>query len=817
MVPVRIFFLVTFLVWCAQLTAQNVVLPATRINKPIRLDGNLDDPSWKGIAPVTEFIESFPTFGKPAPYRTEVRIAYDDVAVYVGAYLYKPGSEIRRQLTQRDVLQFQDTDVFSIGFDTYLDRQNAFIFQVSAAGVQGDGRQSQGAGDNGGFDRTWDAVWESKTSVKADGWVVEMLIPLSAVRFARRDVQDWGLQFNRFDRFINQTFTWSPENPAINGTINQWGVWKGLSDIRPPIRLSFLPYVSGGIRSVPTGTGYLQETLKSGGMDVKYGINESFTIDATLIPDFAQVQSDNVFLNLSPFQVKFDDFRPFFTEGTELFNKADLFYSRRIGAEPGGAFGVLNKYGNDTNYLIRENPGITRLYNATKFSGRTKKKLGIGVLNAVGQPMEAVVFNKVTGRDSTIRTEALTNYNIVVLDQALKGRSSVTFTNTNVIRGDGSRNANVSALDVSLFDTANVHRLFVQGRWSQIWGKNGDYGGFAGSASYAKVSGMFQYEAGLAMESDKYDPNDLGFLQNNNSVRYYARLSYNYFNPTKHFLTHRYSFTVQNRHLYSPFSWFDFKVSGNAFFWFKNFWDINIYSEAVPFWTKDFFEARVPGRVFRGVPYWYIGINGSSDSRKPWFFSWNIGGAESPVRDDPYWNGSVGFRYRFSPRLQSSINFEIEQDRGNRGFAFFDRQSGEPVIVSRNIKQNTLVWSSQYSFTPRMNLTVRLRHYWSYVNNRRFFHLLETGWLAERPFIPNTNRNFNTFNIDMFYTWDFLWGSRLTLAWKNALGSTVFLDPSRFKTYTRNLGEMFRSPHSNEVSLKVVYFLDYLKLQRRRQ
>jgi hypothetical protein len=792
--------------------AQSPTLQATRIQKPIRLDGNLDDPSWQQVTPVTEFVQSFPTFGVPAPMRTEVRIAYDDVAVYIGAYLYGSAKQIRRQLTQRDVLDFQDTDLFSVGLDTYLDRQNAFIFQVSAAGVQGDSRQSQTEND-----RTWDAVWESKTSIKADGWVVEMLIPLSAIRFARKPLQDWGIQFRRFDRTINQSFTWSPENPAINGSINQWGMWQGLKDIRPPLRLSFLPYVSGGVRVSPVGTGYITEPLRSGGMDVKYGIDESFTLDATLIPDFAQVQSDNVFLNLSPFQVKFEDFRPFFTEGTELFNKADLFYSRRIGAEPTGAFRVLNKYGNDTNFLIRKNPGITRLFNATKFSGRTKKKLGIGVLNAVGQPMQAVVFNKQTGRDSTIKTEPLANYNIVVLDQALRGRSSVTFTNTNVIRADGSRNANVSAIDLALFDTANVHRLFVQGRVSQIWGKHDDYGGFAGSASYAKVSGMFQYEVGMNVESDKYDPNDLGFLQNNNSLRYSARVSYNFFNPTKHYLQHRYSLTIQNRHLYNPFSWSEFKVSGNAFFWFKNFWDVSIVSEAVPFWTRDFFEPRVPGRVFRGVPYWYVGINGSSDSRKPWYLSWNIGGAESPVRDDPYWTGNLGFRYRFSPRLQSSINFEIEQDRGNRGFAFFDAQTREPVFVSRNIKQNTLVWNGQYNFTPRMNLTIRLRHYWSYVNNRRFFRLLDDGWLAERPFINNTNRNFNTFNIDMFYTWDFIWGSRLTLAWKNALGSNVFLDPLRFKTYTRNFAEMFRSPHSNEISLKVVYFLDYLHLQRRRQ
>src|SRR5437764_5555272 len=190
-------------------------------------------------------------------------------------------------------------------------------------------------------DRTWNAVWESKVSIKKDGWVAEMRIPFSAIRFSKKDIQNWGLQFGRFIRKINENETWSPDDPNVSGTINKWGDWIGLKDITPPLRLSFSPYLSGGIRTSPVTNGKATEYLKSGGMDVKYGINESFTLDMTLIPDFAQVQSDNVILNLSPFEVKFDEYRPFFTEGTELFNKANLFYPRRIGATPQGNYSIL--------------------------------------------------------------------------------------------------------------------------------------------------------------------------------------------------------------------------------------------------------------------------------------------------------------------------------------------------------------------------------------------------------------------------------------------------------------------------------------------
>lgn len=338
-----------------------------------------------------------------------------------------------------------------------------------------------------------------------------MKIPLSAIRFAKKDVQNWGLQLSRFMRSKNENVTWSPQDPNKDGTINQWGNLNQLQNIVPPLRLSFLPYISGGVRNSPTSNGRKVENLFSGGMDVKWGINESFTVDMTLIPDFAQVQSDNVFLNLTPFQVRFDDFRPFFTEGTELFNKAGLFYSRRIGAEPSGVGKVLNFAANNQDYTIEKNLGITRLINATKLSGRTKNNLGIGVFNAITAPMKAILTNKNTGKDTTIVTEVLTNYNVFVLDQALKNRSSITFTNTNALRKDNSRNANVSALDLNLFDKRNNYNLSSTFRYSTIWGTQDQYNGYTAAVSGGKVSGKLQFNAFVAAESDQYDPNDVGF------------------------------------------------------------------------------------------------------------------------------------------------------------------------------------------------------------------------------------------------------------------------------------------------------------------
>ncbi|MGF2412949.1 MAG: DUF5916 domain-containing protein, partial [Ferruginibacter sp.] len=737
--------------------AQVRTIPATKLTQPVKIDGNLNDEAWKTVTATGDFITSFPKFGHVSSSKTVVKIAYDNDAVYVGAYLYDNPEDIRKQLTARDVTGNQNVDVFTVGFDTYLDRQNAFLFRVTAAGVQADAKGSQNSTPV--YDVTWNAVWESKVNIENDGWVVEIKIPFSAIRISKNEVQDWGLNFARFVRKKNETSIWSPQNPNINGDINQWGTWIGLKNIKPPLRLSFQPYISGGLRISPTSKGDVTEVLKSGGMDVKYGINESFTLDMTLIPDFAQVQSDNLLLNLTPFEVKFDDYRPFFTEGTELFNKAGLFYSRRIGASPGGSSAVLNKYGNDPNYRIDKNPGITRLYNATKISGRTKDNLGVGIFNAVSAPMYARVTNLTNGNDSSILTEPLTNYSIVVLDQALKNRSFISFTNTNVLRKGNSRNANVGSMDLSLFDKRNTYNVALSGKFSTVWGNNLTKNGYGTSASFGKVSGILQYKALLNIVSDKYDPNDLGFLLNNNSLDYSGNLSYNLLKPTKKFINQIYSVRFNNTYLYKPFNWSGLEVGAKAFFLFKNFWDLTFNFQSNPLWTRDYFvnSNTYNGNFLMRTPYYYLGFDGSSDSRKKLYFSYSLGAAESPLPNDPYWSSEIGLRYRFNEKFQLSTSMAIEQDKGNWGWSYITDNTGRPttplIIARRNVKRNTGIVNAQYNFTKRMNWTVRVRHYWSALENTNFYNLKNDGYWDEIPFIANKNINYNTFNVDMFYTW----------------------------------------------------------------
>ncbi|RYY11016.1 MAG: hypothetical protein EOO36_19650, partial [Cytophagaceae bacterium] len=406
-------------------------LAATRTAVPIKLDGVLDDAAWVAAPVASQFIEQRPKPGRPERLPTEVRVLYDDAALYVGAKLLESSPDsIKRELTQRD--NTANTDFFGIFLDPYRDHLNGYGFIVMSTGVQLDLRYSPANGEDG----SWNAVWDSRVALLPDGkgWTVEIRIPYSAIRFAAAPVQTWGMNLMRQRKATNQQFFWNPVLPQVDGFVNQWGEMTDLRDLHPPLRLSLTPYVSAYVNHYPYN---LQgksnrSTSFNGGADVKWGINESFTLDATLVPDFGQVISDNQVLNLSPFEVQYQENRAFFTEGTELFNKGNLFYSRRVGAQPMGFDDVPGLLGK--REFIVQNPGTTQLINATKISGRTRKGLGVGVFNAVSATAYATVQDSVSGAQRQLLTQPLTNYNIVVLDQSLPHNSYVSLVNTNVTR-----------------------------------------------------------------------------------------------------------------------------------------------------------------------------------------------------------------------------------------------------------------------------------------------------------------------------------------------------------------------------------------------
>ena len=376
-------FIIKALCFCILLTStafaqtEKKQLAAKRINSTIKIDGVIDEPDWKTAPVADKFIalRPVPFIPESPDNATEIYFLYDDEGIYVGGYLHeKTKDSIAAELAGRD--GFGNNDFVGVIFDTYHDKLNGFEYFVTPLGEQWDAKVSTNNEDFG-----WNAVWESKAKLLTDGWSFEMFIPYSAIRFGKKNVQDWGLNIVRKRQKSGQQLFWQSIDPNTNGFLTQEGLFTGLENIKPPLRLQFSPYFSSYLNHDGTAAKDKTNTTFNGGMDVKYGINQAFTLDMTLIPDFGQVQSDNRILNLTPFEQRFNENRAFFTEGTELFGKGNLVYSRRIGIEPRYKKWLSPK----PNETIIEDPGQAKIINATKVSGRTQKGLGIGVLNAVTQ------------------------------------------------------------------------------------------------------------------------------------------------------------------------------------------------------------------------------------------------------------------------------------------------------------------------------------------------------------------------------------------------------------------------------------------------
>lgn len=825
----KLIVFISFLLLC-QFTgiAQTKTLQAIRVDEAPRIDGMLDEPIWRSAPSATDFITSSPVFGRQGRDRTEVRVLYDNTAIYVGVHLYGDPSQIRRQLTPRDQERNADVDYFAVFIDSYKDRQNAYQFVVTSRNVQSDARVSPNITPSSGVygDLSWDAVWDSRVSVVADGWVVEMKIPLFSIRFAKQKGElEWGIQFLRFSRSLNETSFWNAVDPNTSGFVNQFGSLSGIYDLLPPLRLSFSPYVSGGYRSSPSvHQGYQNETLKSGGMDVKYGLSESFTLDATLIPDFGQVISDNVINNISPFEIQFMENRQFFTEGTELFNKADIFYSRRIGKEPDRYRYIKDSVGTGAlaGYDILKNPSVTRLTNALKFSGRTRNNLGIGVFNAVGRSERAILRDPLTGKDSVITTEGLANYNVFVLDQAFKNRSYITLTNTNVIRNGNQRDANVTGLDVVFYDKRNRYGIVLLPRYSKIFDNvNGGYDGFKNYASFGKVSGKFQYSLSNELTTKMYDPNDLGYLASPNEVINTGEASYNIYEPNRWTLNQRYKVKLLQSYLYKPFEYQTTEVSATSIWTFKNFWTLQLQAGSTPFWFNDFYELQTPADRFitprqklKRSPFYFFFADGGTDNRKPVFLSWSLGFSEGELPDNPFYKVGLESRFRFNEKFSLTLSYSRQYDKGMFGYSFLrDQVTDAPILARRKYTDVTSILSGIYNFTPRMNVSFRARHYWNRILNTNLYNVKPDGYWDERTDIDpsSQNVNYNVFNLDLFYTWDFRLGSRIIFAWKNNLGSEYENDINgrMYRRYLSNAGQVLRTPHGNELTIRFIYFINY--------
>ncbi|MEP7252605.1 MAG: DUF5916 domain-containing protein [Ginsengibacter sp.] len=779
---------------------------ATRTNSTINIDGDINEAGWKEAKALTGLIQFRPNPGAVEQYenRSEFYLLYDNNYVYFGGYSHeKSVDSISRELVGRD--KIGNSDFVGVIFDTYYDKINASGFFVTPYGEQYDAKYSE----NGNEDDTWNAVWESAAKMQSDGWTFEMRIPYSALRFSNKENQTWGLNFIRRRQKSAEQYSWSIIDPNVNGFINQEGQWTGIEKIKPPLRLAFSPYFSAYLNHYPYKTKDVNDLTSSinGGMDVKYGINESFTLDMTLIPDFGQVQSDNRVLNLTPFEVKYNENRSFFTEGTELFSKGNIFYSRRIGSQPIHYSDVEGSL--DSSEHIYKNPTESKLINATKISGRTSKGLGIGFLNAITQPMYALVEDD-HGDHRKIRTNPLTNYNIIVLDQTMKNNSSVSFINTNVLRKGSDYDANVSAAIFNINDKSNTWNWNGKVALSNLYNIDGHtVTGYNHLLVFGKTSGQFNFQLSQDLADDKYNPNDLGILFNNNYLDHSLYIGYNWNKPSGWYNNLHFNNNFYYSRRYLPDAYQGFNYHSNVNGQLKNLMyaggNINYHAKG-----NDFYEARVPGRVYQFASGANFNVWVNSNEAKRYFYYLELDYSYSNLFAHKKYELVMQNNYRFSDKFSIGHTIDYKPSYNEAGFADL---SGADIIFSRRDRltvENSL--RAKYNFNNKTGITLNARHYWSKVTPKQFYYLLNDGKLnANTTYNQDQNQNFNAFNIDMVLTWQFAPGSFLNIVYKNAIYSgnqDVNMD------YFKNFKSTIAANQNNNLSLKVIYYLDALKFRK---
>lgn len=786
---------------------QKKTISATRITTAPKIDGQLEDACWSSGIPFSDFIESSPEYGLPARDRTEVLLVYDDAAIYIAAKCMMPRDSIWMQLTKRDDV-LETTDVFAFGLDTYRDGQNALCFGVSPRNVQIDFKLFL----NTETDLSWDAVWDSEVNITEDGWYIEMKIPYSALRFPKVEVQEWNVDFYRVIRSSRYEYHSAGVDPEENGIVSQFQPLTGITNIQPPLRLSLSPYATGYANFYTDKQNDISENNLDfkGGMDLKWGINESFTLDATLIPDFGQVQSDNIIYNLTALEVQYDENRPFFTEGTELFTKANLFYSRRIGF----VSDYYDEHGDSTLELV--NPPInSQLLNAAKLSGRNRNGLGVGVFNAItGNTYTPAVDSE--GMTKDVLVDPLTNFNVLVFDQALKNNSYVTFTNTNVIRDAKGRDANVANIMTYLANKKQEYAGFGYVAVSTLLNKSEGSDttdvttGFLYELSFEKISGKFRFKASHLAISEDYDINDLGFLNVSNYNEDEVYLNYDIYEPFGKFLEFHSETNIDYNYRNSDGAYIGLSLNGSAFIVNRQYVGYFTYYYAAPFGLHDYYEPRVEDRYYAEPAVYEIGAGFSTDYRR--HVALDLEGGPAIWSE----SGRIKYRWQITPRIRIGDRiFLVPQNEthllmNNVGYVTVD-SAGHIIFGKRDVSEFDNSITGTYIFNSNMSMGFKLRYYTQKGTYEEFYNLEEDGTLRASDYNTNSNFNFNAWNIDFNFSWWFLPGSEINIVWKNSI---VGFDDQSELTFTENFEHTFDFPQNNNFSIRIRYYLDYQDVKR---
>ncbi|MDO8502640.1 MAG: DUF5916 domain-containing protein [Gemmatimonadaceae bacterium] len=729
------------------------VATAVRLTSLVTIDGKLDEDVWRTAPAITEFRQSQPNEGKPGTQRTEVRFAFDDQAIYIGARMFDSlgAKGVVTRLLRRDALTENDSDIFQLTFDSYHDHSSRFIFWINPSGSKRDGTG----------DPTWDPVWEAKTQIDSAGWTAELRIPFNQLNFSRDVDQTWGVQVIRFIHRLNerQHFAWWPNNEV--GGPQRYGHIGGIRIGDRPRGMEILPYTVGRaryIRPLDSSNPFTKTSDKDYriGGDLKYRLTSNLTLNATFNPDFGQVEVDPAVVNLSAFETFFSEKRPFFIEGQNAFgfgnfscffcsnvSGLDMFYTRRIGRSP-----QLFPAG---TYV--DQPENATIIGAGKITGRTKSNYLVGILDAVTRKEMAnvITVDPATGSRTASKAEVepLTNYFVGRATKEFQGgaqsfggilTSVDRFTSDSLAevrlpsnaRGAGFdwvtswKNREYSFMGQYALSDVRGSKLAMQRtqrssaryfqRPDRSPGGNGIFSdefdpdatsltGYGGYARLAKDGGTWLWEAMVNYRSPGFEVNDISFNTTADYVYMNGNIARSVTKPGPIFRNYAAVAGAQQQFNY------DGDLTDREY-------SVGMFTQLLNFWQANAFIIRTPkvydDRLLRGGPviqkrgYRYHQVFLGTDARKtvsfsinPSFNDFDYGPDALNLNANVTWKPTSNVQLSAGPsyRRDGSVSQFVTSVADSTATAFYGRRY---IFAKLQQKQLAMSTRANVTFTPQL-------------------------------------------------------------------------------------------------------------------
>jgi hypothetical protein len=736
------------------------VVGAVRLSAAIELDGRLDEPAWQGTTAATDFRQSEPREGEPATQRTEVRFLFDDANLYVGARMFDDlgAAGVQSRLVRRDGQV--NSDFLELIVDTFHDHLGRIFLLVNPSGVRVDSYAPGGGGD----DPSWDPVWEVKTTIDSLGWTAEIRIPFSQLRYPRGPRQIWGLQIWRQVNRLNELSQWSfwPRNEV--GGPQRFGHLEGLEIASSPQRAEILPYAVGRSSHIPVADpddpfADAHAWNYRMGADLKVLLTSNLTINATVNPDFGQVEVDPAVVNLSAFETFFEERRPFFVESSGLFRFGGLncyfcsnasglsmFYPRRVGRQPQGA-GLAFATG-----PYADLPEASAILGAAKLTGRTPTGWSLGLLDAVTRREHATVAVDDTTRTG-VEVEPFTNYFVARVAKDLRGGATVIRgIATSVVRDLRdpalstllNRHAEGVGLETDTWFKSRTYRLMATAAWSQIAGdsqavlraqqssaryfqrpdrQHGGNGlftdrydsslttmrGWALYSRFSKESGNWLFETSVNARSPGFEVNDLAFLSRADYVWMSANLFRQFQKPTRVYRQLYFIAGGQQQYNFDG-DLTDRQVQAFGQVQLRNYWFLSSFV----IYRPQVFDDRQTrgGPVVRRPAVTFLSFNLSTDSRKAVVLSTN---PSQGCTEEGACSRAVNLDVTLRPASNVSISlgpaFDYTEGRAQyvtsvadpTATAFYGRRYVFADLTQKTVSMNTRL---NVTFTPSLSLEV---------------------------------------------------------------------------------------------------------------